>query len=49
LACSTERSVRAVIALGQQMVADRTLPVSPVHRAANSEVTGSADEMDVAA
>ncbi len=46
---STERSVRAVMALGQQMVADRTLPVPPVHRVADTDVAGSADELDLAA
>ncbi len=48
---STERSVRAVMALGQQMVADRTRPVPPVARVADTDVVGGdpVDDLDLAA
>lgn len=45
---STERSIRAVMDLGRQMVADRTRPVPPVHRAADTDVADS-DELGLAA
>ena len=34
---TSERAARAVMALGQQMVADRQRPVPPVHRAPGTE------------
>jgi len=45
---STERSIRAVMDLGRQMVADRTLPVPPVHRVASTDVADS-DELGLVA
>ena len=38
---STERSIRAVMDLGRQMVADCTLPVPPVHLVAGTDVADS--------
>tara|TARA_B100000029_G_scaffold79676_1_gene71185 strand:+ start:413 stop:556 length:144 start_codon:yes stop_codon:yes gene_type:complete len=45
---SAERSIRAVMDLGRQIVADRTLPVPPVHRVAGTDVADS-DELGLVA
>lgn len=49
LAGAGERAARALMALGQQMVADRQIPVPPVHRAVGTEVDGESDDLDLAA
>ena len=46
---TSERAARAVMALGQQMVADRQRPVPPVHRAAETEHDRETLEFDLTA
>ena len=44
---TSERAARAVMALGQQMVADRQRPVPPVHRPAETEHDPETLEFDL--
>ena len=46
---TSERAARAVMALGQQMVADRQRPVPPVHQASGIEHGRELLEIDVTA
>ena len=46
---TSERAARAVMALGQQMVADRQRPVPPVHRAPGTEHGQETLEFDLTA
>ena len=46
---TSERAARAVMALGQQIVADRQRPVPPVHQASGIEHGRELLEIDVTA
>ncbi len=46
---ASDRAVRTMMAVGEQMVADRQRPVPPVHRAADTEVSRDTTDFDLAA